>query len=105
MEVTRQKPDSHFHCKFLHVSDHIGGSAKSRQEKGTVSSRCHFLICFPVLTWQSDVKKYIYLETFVPKNSYELGDVVSEDRQAKALPLEAGIRPASNRPAQVSALI
>lgn len=100
-----KEPHSRFHKELLHVSDRTGGPAKNRQEKGTVSSRYHFLNCLPVLIWQSDVKKGRCLETSVPKSGYELGDVVSEDGESRAVPLTAGVRPASSQVAQVSALL
>jgi len=63
-----KEPDPHFY-----MSDHIGGPAKSRQEKGTDCSRYHFLIRFPVLIQQSDVGKTLAWRPVIPRAVTSLG--------------------------------
>ena len=68
-----KKPDLHFYSELLHVSNRTGGPAKSRQEKSTVSSSYHFLICFPALIGQSDVKTAFAWTPLFPRAVTSLG--------------------------------
>lgn len=94
----RTEPDSCFRGQLLHVSDRPGDPANSRQEKGTVSSRYHFSICFPVLIQQSDVKKTFAWRPPFPRAVLSLGMSFHRIVRAELCLLELGSHlPATNQ--------
>lgn len=88
------RADSFFHVRLLRVSDHTGSTANSRQEK----KYCQFKVCMLLSFYMvKSCEKDLWLEIYIFKSGYKLGDVVLQDGWSRAVLLRAGITPSSNQ--------